>query len=218
MKALTEQQGRVLGFVEDHVRRCGYPPTLREIGEAVGLANVNAVRGHLEALQRKGYVVKDPDKARSIRVVRSPSPLSLLKRKLHEVLRTDRGVLHRIVYGLAWKTADRLPYLLGPRRTALEEALNAEAVEHGWRLIEKRIAPDHVIVVVEAWPSHSPELAVQRFQAAGRRAVLRRLAGLRLSAGGLWARGYVATTDPAMLDRLVRQFLEGTHGEEEASR
>jgi SOS-response transcriptional repressor LexA len=214
MKTLTEQQGRVLGFVEDHIRRHGYPPTLREIGEAVGLANVNAVRGHLDALQRKGYVVKDPDKARSIRVVRSPSPLSLLKRKLHEVLRTDRGVVHRIVYGLVWKTAERLPYLLGPRRAALEEALDAEAVEHGWRFIEKRIAPDHVVVVVEAWPNHSAESTVQRLQSAGRRAVLRRLAGLRLPAGGIWARGYVATTDLGVLDDLARQFLEDPSDEE----
>jgi len=215
MKALTEQQGRVLGFVGDHIRRQGYPPTLREIGEAVGLVNVNAVRGHLDALQRKGYLVKDPDKARSIRVVRSPSPLSLLKRKLHKVLRTDCGVFHRIVYGLAWKTADRLPYLAGPRRAALEEALETEAVERGWRIAEKHVAPDHVVVVVETWPNHSAETTVQRLQSAGRRAVNRHLAGL--PGGRIWAKGYVATTDLGLLDDLVRRFLEEASEEEEAS-
>jgi DNA-binding MarR family transcriptional regulator len=215
MKTLTEQQGRVLGFVEDHIRRQGYPPTLREIGEAVGLANVNAVRGHLDALQRKGFVVKDPDKARSIRIVSSPSPLSLLKRKLHKVLQTDRGVFHRIVYGLAWKTADRLPYLIGPRRAALEEAIEAEAVERGWRIVEKHVASDHAVVVVETWPNHSAETAVQRLQSAGRRAVSRHLAGL--PGGRIWAGGYVATTDLGRLDDLVRRFLEDASEEEEAS-
>ena len=207
MKTLTEQQSRVLAFVEDHVRRQGYPPTLREIGEAVGLANVNAVRGHLNALERKGYVTKEPDKARSLRVVRSPSPLSLFKRKLHQVFRTDQDVVHRIVYGLAWKTLHGEPHMAGPRGRELEEAIDAEAIEHGWRIIEKRVEPDHVVVVVETWPNHSAELAVARLESACRRAMGRRHREFRRRHP--WAKGYVATTDLGILDDLVRRFLEG---------
>jgi DNA-binding MarR family transcriptional regulator len=214
-RPLTGRQSRILGFVEEHIRRSGYPPTLREIGDAVGLANINAVRGHLDALQRKGYVTKEPDKARSICVVRSPSPLGLLKRKLHEVFQTDRDTFHRIVYGLAWKTPRGAPYLAGAARR-IEDALEAEAVERGWRIVERRIQPDHVVVIVEAWPNHSPRLALERLQDACRRAIKRRPRG-EVAGGRLWARGFVATTDLAILDELVRRLLAGPAAGKEAT-
>ena len=86
MRPLTDQQRKVLSFLEKYLHDHGFPPTLREVGQAVRLANVNAVRGHLSALEKKGYITKDPDKARSIRIIRPPSPLSLIKRKIHQVL------------------------------------------------------------------------------------------------------------------------------------
>ncbi len=103
--ALTQQQTKVLTFVEGHLAGNGFPPTIREIGRAVGLININAVRGHLTALEKKGYITKEPDKARSIRVLYPPSALSRFRSKLHEIARTDEGVISRMVYGLAWTTA-----------------------------------------------------------------------------------------------------------------
>lgn len=207
MEPLTDQQEKVLATVEDYVARNGFPPTLREIGDALGLANVNAVRGHVSALEKKGYITKEPEKARSIRVVHSPSGLSRFKRKLHEVFGTDAGVLHRVVYGIAWTTWRRAPCLTGPRCAGLEEAFQREAVEHGWRLLDLRIKPDLVVLVVEAWPNHSPELTVRRFRAAGQKTVAHHGGG---SPGGkFWAKGYVATTDLALLDELVARLLAG---------
>ena len=206
MKALTDQQRKALAVVEDCVSRNGYPPTLREIGRALGLANVNAVRGHLVALEKKGYITKEPDKARSIRVSQSPSTYSRFKRKLHEVFRTDTGVLHRIVYGLAWATWRRQPCLTGLRREWLNEVLQREAVERGWRILESRIEPDHVVLIVEAWPNHSAQLVVGRFHAAGRKLMQRR--PTEFPGKYLWTRGYVATTDLALLDELVARLLD----------
>ena len=100
MKPLTNRQSSVLEFVAKYSYRRGFPPTLREIGDGTGLSNVSAVRGHIMALEKKGYITKDPDKARSIRIVHSPSALSKLKRQLHEFARTDEGVLHKIIYGV----------------------------------------------------------------------------------------------------------------------
>jgi REP element-mobilizing transposase RayT len=205
LRPLTPRQGCVLEFVENHLRQNGYPPTLREIGQAVGLVNVNAVRGHLEAIEKKGYIAKDPDKARSIRVIHSPSPLSLLKRRLHEAFRTDEGVLHRVVYGLAWATWERTAYFEGARRDWMDDALRREATEHGWRLVEKQIASDHLVLVVEVWPNHSPETVVRRFQAAGQR--MWRCHPRRFPGKHLWAPGYVATTDLAVLDDLRARLL-----------
>jgi REP element-mobilizing transposase RayT len=205
MEPLTDRQREVLEVIEDSVRRHGFPPTLREIGKRLGLANVNAVRGHVEALEKKGYISKDPDKARSIRTIHTTSVLSRFKRRLHQVFQTDKAVLHKIVYGLAWSTWNRTPYFTGARRTWLEEALAREAVEHGWRLIELRIEADHVVAIVEAWPNHSAQQAVGRLQAAGRKVKMRHLA--EFPGKHLWGKGFVATTDLGLLEGLVGQLL-----------
>jgi len=207
MKALTGQQRRVLSFVDGFRSRTGYPPTLQEIGEAIGVRNVNAVRGHLAALEKKGYITRTPDKARSIRILHTPSMLSRLKRRVHQVLRTDEGVVHQVVYGLAWVTQHRRPLLAGQRRKWMDEALEREAVEHGWSLLSKRVGPDHVALVVKAWPNHSPELIVGRFKAAGHG--MSKHYAKEFRGTSLWARGYAATTNLEMLDELLAELLGG---------
>ena len=204
-KPLTAQQQRVLTFLEGFLSEHGFPPTLREIGEAIGLSNVSAVRGHVAALEKKGYVAKTPEKARSISIVRSPSPVSRLKRKLHEVLRTDEGVLHRVVYGLAWTTWRRKPHLDGPLRHRMTEAIDREALEHGWHVLDRRVEPDHVVVIVEVWPNHSAEQTIHRIQSAGR--ALQRRHAEASPDERLWGRGYVVTTDLELLDQLVVKLL-----------
>lgn len=206
MKPLTSRQQDVLSFVHDFLGQNGFAPTLQEIGDGIGLNYTNAVRGHLAALEKKGYVTRAPDKARSIRIIHEPSPLSRLKRKLHEVLRTDEGVLHDVVYGLAWATWRCRPYLTGSLQERMAEAFERETAEHGWDLLDKKIEPNHVVLVVKAWPNHSPELAVRRFKGAGE-AMIRRQSR-RVADGRLWARGYTATTNIELLGELVHKLLE----------
>jgi repressor LexA len=69
---LTERQRQVLDFVDAEVRQRGYPPSVREIGEAVGLSSPSTVHAHLAALQDKGYLRRDPTKPRAIEVSREP--------------------------------------------------------------------------------------------------------------------------------------------------
>ena len=209
-KPLTSQQKTVLNFVSRFVEKHGFPPTLREIGDGVGLANINAVKGHLAALEKKGYITKTPDKARSIQLVHSPSRLSRVKRKLHKVLGTDEGVFHRIVYGLAWTTQHRAPFLTGSLSGNLRRVIDREAVEHGWTILELRIKPDHVVVVIETWPNHSAQRTVQRLQSAGN--TVKSRGSHRLPGKSLWGKGYVVTTDLELLDGLVDKLLknEGT--------
>lgn len=66
---LPPGQQRVLDFVLAHLRRHGFPPTYREIGDALGFASPNAARRHLDALQRKGLLELPAHTARGIRVV-----------------------------------------------------------------------------------------------------------------------------------------------------
>ena len=208
MKSLTEKQHRIFSFLAGYCRRRGFPPTLREIARAIGPANVSAVRGHLAALEKKGYISRDPDKARSIRITRSPSVVSRLKRKLHEFARTDEGALHRVVYGLALVTRDRKRRFVGKYGERLDARLKRTCVEHGWTLLEKRIEADHVVLTVRAWPNHSPNQLARRVRAAGN-AVLRGR-GNGASCRRIWAKGYAVTTDLGQLEEMTAQLLGET--------
>ena len=68
MTDLTERQRQVLEFIDAEVRQRGYPPSVREIGEAVGLSSSSTVHAHLAALQDKGFLRRDPTKPRAIEV------------------------------------------------------------------------------------------------------------------------------------------------------
>jgi repressor LexA len=68
MTDLTPRQRQVLEFIDAEVRHRGYPPSVREIGEAVGLSSSSTVHAHLAALQDKGYLTRDPTKPRALEV------------------------------------------------------------------------------------------------------------------------------------------------------
>jgi repressor LexA len=65
---LTPRQRRVLEVIRDSVERRGYPPSMREIGEAVGLTSTSSVSHQLATLQKKGYLRRDPNRPRAVEV------------------------------------------------------------------------------------------------------------------------------------------------------
>src|ERR671925_2168624 len=70
--ALGPRQKKVLDFILSTVEARGYPPSVREIADAVGLASPSTVHAHLEALQSKGYIRKDATKPRAIEISYAP--------------------------------------------------------------------------------------------------------------------------------------------------
>ena len=66
VEGLTDRQRQTLSFIAETVGGRGYPPSVREICEALGLASSSTVHSHLQALQRKGYISIDPTKPRAI--------------------------------------------------------------------------------------------------------------------------------------------------------
>lgn len=68
-RALTPRQRRVLETIRASVLERGYPPSMREIGEAVGLTSPSSVKHQLTVLERKGYVRRDPNRPRAIEIV-----------------------------------------------------------------------------------------------------------------------------------------------------
>ncbi|MGN6223185.1 transcriptional repressor LexA [Pseudoxanthomonas sp.] len=66
---LTHRQAAILEAVRQHLAETGSAPTLQEIGAAVGIGHVSAVFKHLEALEKKGYLIRDPSRPRGIRLI-----------------------------------------------------------------------------------------------------------------------------------------------------
>ncbi|NLT96228.1 MAG: transcriptional repressor LexA [Clostridia bacterium] len=66
---LSKRQLDILNFIKSELRTKGYPPSVREIGDAVGLSSSSTVHGHLSQLEKKGYIRRDPTKPRAIEVV-----------------------------------------------------------------------------------------------------------------------------------------------------
>lgn len=67
MRGLTPRQQQVLEFIRSSIRERGYPPTLREIGQHMGIRSTNGVNDHLRALEHKGYLTREDMKSRSLR-------------------------------------------------------------------------------------------------------------------------------------------------------
>ena len=78
---LTARQREILEMIEQHMRDRGYPPSVREIGEAVGLTSPSTVHAHLGALQKRGYLLRDPTKPRAIEVRWDPTSNAAIERR-----------------------------------------------------------------------------------------------------------------------------------------
>ncbi|AIG27254.1 transcriptional repressor LexA [Brevibacillus sp. 7WMA2] len=69
MSKLSNRQQAIIDFIRKEVKDKGYPPSVREIGEAVGLASSSTVHGHLARLEKKGLIRRDPTKPRAIELL-----------------------------------------------------------------------------------------------------------------------------------------------------
>ena len=73
-EVLSGKRLQILNFIADSQREQGYPPSVREIGEAVGLASSATVHTHLAVLQREGYLSRDPASRGPSRCTSTPTP------------------------------------------------------------------------------------------------------------------------------------------------
>lgn len=78
---VTPRQREILVIIESHTRQHGYPPSVREIGDAVGLTSPSTVHSHLNALERRGYLRRDPTKPRAMEVRWDPNSDAAVDRR-----------------------------------------------------------------------------------------------------------------------------------------
>jgi len=90
---LTDRQRAVYEFVRDKIRHRGYGPTVREIGQHFGIHSPNGVMCHLKALEKKGFIVREANMSRAIRLAAEP----VHERGLPLAGRIAAGVLHEAI-------------------------------------------------------------------------------------------------------------------------
>lgn len=69
MPKLSDQQEKILAYIKQNVRTKGYPPSVREIGKAVGLSSSSTVHAHLAKIESLGFIRRDPTKPRAIEIM-----------------------------------------------------------------------------------------------------------------------------------------------------
>ena len=91
MSALTPRQAEILAFIQQHTAERGYPPTVREIGQAVGLASPSTVHAHLAKLAEAGHISRDATKPRAMNVTaESGAPANVRSLDAARQARADR--------------------------------------------------------------------------------------------------------------------------------
>lgn len=82
---LTQKQIEILLYIKNELQRQGYPPAVREICQGVNLKSTSTVHGHLEKLEMKGYIRKDPTKPRAIEILDREDDFLLARKKTVDV-------------------------------------------------------------------------------------------------------------------------------------
>lgn len=120
-RGLTDRQREVLECIQEAISETGYPPTIREIGDRLGIRSTNGVNDHLKALERKGYLERDTSKSRA---------MLLTERALRELpaSRASEGQLER------WReTVAKVPMLgriaAGPPMQAIAQSDSSLALD-----------------------------------------------------------------------------------------
>jgi len=95
---LSERQQEILDFLTAFTAKNGYPPSVRDIGNAVGLSSSSTVHSHLNALEDKGYIRRDPSSARAISVISRETETSS-RGGSDRILRLPRNVIELPLVG-----------------------------------------------------------------------------------------------------------------------
>jgi len=83
-EGLNKREKSILKYIAKQIEKNGYPPSVREIGKAVGLSSTATVHGYLARLEEKGYVKKENQKGRTLKILKNENGESLAKKKKQE--------------------------------------------------------------------------------------------------------------------------------------
>jgi repressor LexA len=156
MVKISKRQQDILEFIKDEVRSKGYPPSVREIGEAVGLASSSTVHGHLARLESKGLIRRDPTKPRAIEILNADEAAQIPRNKVVNV-----PVVGKVTAGLPITAIENveeyfpLPESLAPSD---EQVFMLEIM--GESMIEAGILDGDYVIVKQQQTANNGEIVV----------------------------------------------------------
>jgi repressor LexA len=157
-KVLTARQQEIWNYLVEYVDRHGYPPTVREIGEQVGLASPSTVHAHLANLERAGLLRRDPTKPRALELIGRERPEAASARQAEEQRDVSRlPLLGEIAAGgpmLAEQNIEE--YLAMPSSTKGDFLLRVK----GESMIEAGILDGDLVIVQSAQDARNGEIVV----------------------------------------------------------
>ena len=164
MQKLTRRQEAILECIRKNIREKGYPPSVREIGESVGLASSSTVHGHLERLQLKGYLRRDATKPRAIELLDNMSDVKLgtSTNHLHDHRRLPRmsPIVGKVTAGLPITALENIEDFF-PLPPSLEREDNTFVLEVvGDSMIEAGILNGDYVIVKQQSSARNGDIVV----------------------------------------------------------
>ncbi|MFF2449754.1 transcriptional repressor LexA [Neobacillus sp. NPDC058068] len=156
MGKISKRQQDILDFIKSEVKSKGYPPSVREIGEAVGLASSSTVHGHLARLESKGLIRRDPTKPRAIEILEVDEAAHIPRNKVVNV-----PVVGKVTAGLPITAIENveeyfpLPESLAP---ADEQVFMLEIM--GESMIEAGILDGDYVIVKQQQTANNGDIVV----------------------------------------------------------
>ncbi|MBM7572119.1 transcriptional repressor LexA [Aquibacillus albus] len=156
MTKLSKRQLAILEYIKEQVLEKGYPPSVREIGEAVGLASSSTVHGHLSRLEKKGYIRRDPTKPRAIEVLDLSDENTIPKEDA-----TFAPVIGKVTAGLPITAVENIEeYVPIPNTIASPNDTIFVLVIVGDSMIEAGILDGDMVIVKQQQTAQNGEIVV----------------------------------------------------------
>ncbi|MGG5253686.1 transcriptional repressor LexA [Neobacillus sp. SM06] len=156
MTKLSKRQQDILDFIKGEVKKKGYPPSVREIGEAVGLASSSTVHGHLARLESKGLIRRDPTKPRAIEILEVDESTTIPKSNVVNV-----PVVGKVTAGLPITAIENVEeYFPLPERLAPHEDQVFMLEIMGNSMIEAGILDGDYVIVRQQKTANNGDIVV----------------------------------------------------------
>ncbi|GAB2548488.1 transcriptional repressor LexA [Gracilibacillus alcaliphilus] len=156
MTNLSRRQEDILAYIKEQVGLKGYPPSVREIGEAVGLASSSTVHGHLARLEKKGYIRRDPTKPRAIEVLSQEEEWSVPK-----IEPTFAPVIGKVTAGIPITAVENIEeYIPIPQNTAQADDPLFVLIIEGESMIEAGILDGDKVIVKQQHTAENGDIVV----------------------------------------------------------
>lgn len=156
MTKVSKRQQSILDYIKSEVRQKGYPPSVREIAEAVGLASSSTVHGHLSRLEKKGFIRRDPTKPRAIEILEQTEEDTIPKGEAYYA-----PLIGKVTAGIPITAVENIEEFIPlPANTASPDDNIFVLTIEGESMIEAGILNDDMVIVKQQNTAQNGEIVV----------------------------------------------------------